>query len=281
MLYIINAFRGNVNVLSGIIFGLFSHRIIIESEVIRAVAGLGVFKHHAVTVIRLAADDSDTVVVTDVQVQIFFINFRHFFDGHDPFAVDDRHVQGFFQIFIDGMFCNFLCQTRYSFFEKIVMVDDQRNIVKIVDSLNVINFSILRKTGHGSLFLVQAQLREQSDTCAGFLSIACSRFSKRFNLADRKSSLFRWLVNIPDTFSLHGLHIAVVDQKRDRAAQGISGTVVNLDQRIFRGKEFLVGKQVCTGCRRTAAAGWRQRKHCSSITLCHQNALRTDRHIQG
>ena len=40
MLYIINAFSGNVNVLS--INILFSHRIIIETEVIRAMAGLGV-----------------------------------------------------------------------------------------------------------------------------------------------------------------------------------------------------------------------------------------------
>lgn len=71
MLYIINAFSGNVNVLSVNI--LFSHRIIIETEVIRAVAGLGVLKHYAVTVIRLAADDSNTVVVPDIQVEIFFM----------------------------------------------------------------------------------------------------------------------------------------------------------------------------------------------------------------
>lgn len=89
MLYIINAFSGNVNVLSVNI--LFSHCIIIETEVIRAVAGLGVLKHYAVTVIRLAADDSDTVVVPDIQVEIFFIDLCHFFDGHDPFAVDDSY----------------------------------------------------------------------------------------------------------------------------------------------------------------------------------------------
>ena len=86
MLYIINAFSGNVNVLSVNI--LFSHRIIIETEMIRAVAGLGVLKHYAVTVIRLAAD---TVVVPDIQVEIFFIDLCHFFDGHDPFAVDDSY----------------------------------------------------------------------------------------------------------------------------------------------------------------------------------------------
>ena len=89
MLYIINAFSGNVNVLSVNI--LFSHRIIIETEMIRAVAGLGVLKHYAVTVIRLAADDSDTVVIPDIQVEIFFIDLSYFFDGHDPFAVDDSY----------------------------------------------------------------------------------------------------------------------------------------------------------------------------------------------
>mgnify|MGYP003279690614 CR=1 FL=1 len=50
MLYIINAFSGNVNVLSVNI--LFSHRIIIETEMIRAVAGLGVLKHYAVKIGR-------------------------------------------------------------------------------------------------------------------------------------------------------------------------------------------------------------------------------------
>lgn len=242
MLYIINAFSGNVNVLSVNI--LFSHRIIIETEVIRAVAGLGVLKHYAVTVIRLAADDSDTVVVPDIQVEIFFIDLCHFFDGHDPFAVDDRHVQRFFQIFIDGMLCDLFCQSRYSFFEKIVVVDDQRNIVEIMDSLNIINFGIFRKTGESCLLLGHMQFCEQSDMCVCLLTISCGRFCKSLNFPNRKGCLFGWLINISDTLSLHGLYIAVTDQKCNCTAKSVSGTIVNLDQSIFRGKKLLVGKGV-------------------------------------
>ena len=242
MLYIINAFSGNVNVLSVNI--LFSHRIIIETEVIRAVAGLGVLKHYAVTVIRLAADDSNTVVVPDIQVEIFFIDLCHFFDGHDPFAVDDRHVQRFFQIFIDGMLCDLFCQSRYSFFEKIVVVDDQRNIVEIMDSLNIINFGIFRKAGESCLLLGHMQFCEQSDMCVCLLTISCGRFCKSLNFPNRKGCLFGWLINISDTLSLHGLYIAVTDQKCNCTAKSVSGTIVNLDQSIFRGKKLLVGKGV-------------------------------------
>ena len=206
MLYIINAFSGNVNVLSVNI--LFSHRIIIETEMIRAVAGLGVLKHYAVTVIRLAADDSDTVVVPDIQVEIFFIDLCHFFDGHDPFAVDDRHVQRFFQIFIDGMLCDLFCQSRYSFFEKIVVVDDQRNIVEIMDSLNIINFGIFRKAGENCLLLGHMQFCEQSDMCVCLLTISCGRFCKSLNFHHLKVDYKngdKWSFMEPDRMALKKL----------------------------------------------------------------------------
>ena len=75
----------------GVCRSLFPRGNVLKAEIVRLVAGLGVLKHYAVTVIRLAADDSDTVVVPDIQVEIFFIDLCHFFDGHDPFAVDDSY----------------------------------------------------------------------------------------------------------------------------------------------------------------------------------------------
>ena len=63
------------------------------------------------------------------------------------------------------MLCDLFCQSRYSFFEKIVVVDDQRNIVEIMDSLNIINFGIFRKTGESCLLLGHMQFCEQSDMC--------------------------------------------------------------------------------------------------------------------
>ena len=45
----------------------FSYCIILEAEVIRAVAGLGKFKHDAVAVVGMAAYNCHTVVVIDIQ----------------------------------------------------------------------------------------------------------------------------------------------------------------------------------------------------------------------
>ena len=142
------------------------------------------------------------------------------------------------------MLCDLFCQSRYSFFEKIVVVDDQRNIVEIMDSLNIINFGIFRKTGESCLLLGHMQFCEQSDMCVCLLTISCGRFCKSLNFPNRKGCLFGWLINISDTLSLHGLYIAVTDQKCNCTAKSVSGTIVNLDQSIFRGKKLLVGKGV-------------------------------------
>ena len=142
------------------------------------------------------------------------------------------------------MLCDLFCQSRYSFFEKIVVVDDQRNIVEIMDSLNIINFGIFRKAGESCLLLGHMQFCEQSDMCVCLLTISCGRFCKSLNFPNRKGCLFGRLINISDTLSLHGLYIAVTDQKCNCTAKSVSGTIVNLDQSIFRGKKLLVGKGV-------------------------------------
>lgn len=78
----------------------------------------------------------------------------------------------------------------------------------------------------------------------GILTVPCSRFLEGFDLSDGESSLLVWTVDIADTFSLHGLYIAVTDKKANCAAQSISGAAVGLDQGVFRGKKLLVGKSV-------------------------------------
>lgn len=57
----------------------FSHRIVIKAEIIRAVAGLCVFKHYPVAVVGLTAHDCHTVIILGIQSQVLFINFRYFF----------------------------------------------------------------------------------------------------------------------------------------------------------------------------------------------------------
>ena len=98
--------------------------------------GLGIFKHNSVAVIGLAADNGKAIVVA--KFQIFFIYLRHFFNRHDPLAVDDGNMQGIFQIFINRVFCNFRCQEGDYAFQKIIVVKNQGFIIQIMKALQVI-----------------------------------------------------------------------------------------------------------------------------------------------
>lgn len=78
----------------------------------------------------------------------------------------------------------------------------------------------------------------------GILTVPCSRFLEGFDLSDGESSLLVWTVDIADTFSLHGLYIAVTDKKTDRTSQSIAGAAVSLDQSVFGRQKLLIGKGV-------------------------------------
>lgn len=70
-------------------------------------------------------------------MKIFFINFCNLFHSHDTFAVDNGHIKHLFQIFIDRMTGNLGSKAGNGFLQKIIMVDDQRDIFKIMDTLNI------------------------------------------------------------------------------------------------------------------------------------------------
>ena len=70
----------------------FSHCIIIKTEIVRAVPGLGIFKHHTIAVVGLAADHCHAIIIICIHLQIFFINLCHLFYCHDSFAVYNRHA---------------------------------------------------------------------------------------------------------------------------------------------------------------------------------------------
>ena len=103
---------------------------------IRAVAGLGVFKLNAVGVEGLAGDDSHAVVV--VHIQIGFVHLCDPLHGHGPFAGGDSEAKRLLQIFIDGMLCDFGGQSRHQFFQKVIVIQDQRDIIQIPEPLQVV-----------------------------------------------------------------------------------------------------------------------------------------------
>ena len=57
--------------------------------------------------------------------------------------------------------------------------------------------------------------------------IADRRFLKGLNTADGVGGLRYRAIDIPDSFSLHGLDIAICYQTAYRSADGVSGTIIS------------------------------------------------------
>ena len=174
---------------------------------IRAVAGLGVFKLNAVGVEGLAGDDSHAVVV--VHIQIGFVHLCDPLHGHGPFAGGDSEAKRLLQILIDGMLCDFGGQSRHQFFQKVIVIQDQRDIIQIPEPLQVVELGSHRKAGPSGDFFARFQFGELQNLRPGLLMVAEGRFQKGFNAAYRKGGLSHGLKNIADAFPLHGLYIAV------------------------------------------------------------------------
>ena len=71
-----------------------------------SVSGLSIFKHNSVAVVGLTADNCYTIIVTDIQIEIFLINFCDFFYSHDSFTVYNSHMKRLFQILINRTLSN-------------------------------------------------------------------------------------------------------------------------------------------------------------------------------
>ena len=189
----------------------------------------------------MAADHRQAIIIVHIQLQIFLIDLRNLFHRHHPPAVDDGHVKRVFQILIDRRRSNLRAESGDGAFQKIVVVQNQRHPVQIVDSLDIVELRPRREPGFGRDPLVGGQLHEAQHPRLALFFVADGRFLEGFDAADGIGSLFHGKINIADTFSLHGLHIAVGDQAADGAPQGVSGAAVHADQRVLGGKKLAVG----------------------------------------
>lgn len=103
-------------------------------------------------------------------------------------------------------------------------------------SLQVIQFRAFRKTAPFGESGVRRHLCEENYLSSGNLPVARGRFPKSLNFSDRKSGLVNRAVNVADAFSLYCLYIPVCDQFANCAADGIPGTIILLNQSVFRRK---------------------------------------------
>lgn len=109
--------EGSVNLMDGP-----PHRVVLEPEIVGAVAGLGKFKHFPLAVVGLACNNGKAIII--VEFQIFFIDLSHFLYGHDPFRCDDRFVKCIFDIIINRPFGNLWCKSGNKILAEIIMIKD-------------------------------------------------------------------------------------------------------------------------------------------------------------
>ena len=60
------------------------------------------------------------------------------------------------------------------------------------------------------------------------MAVSRRRFPEALDFTDSKGGLFRRLVDIAYALALHGLYIAVSDQKAHSAAERVAGAAVDL-----------------------------------------------------
>ena len=220
----------------------FAHRHVLELEVVRAVAGLGVFELDAVVVEGLAGDDGHTVVI--IHFNIGFVDLGDALYRHGAFAGGDGKAKGLLQIFIDGMLCDLRRQPRNQILSEIIVIQDQRRTVQVPEALQVVQRSAQGKAGFPGNLFPRLQLGELKHLCAGRLAVADGGFQKGLDAAYGKGGLKGGLVNIAHALSLHGLYIAVGGQLGERPPDGIPGAAVFLYQGMLRRKQLLVGEHL-------------------------------------
>lgn len=216
--------------------------IVLKPEIIRAMAGLGEFKHDAVAVVGVAGDHRETVIVIYIQFQVFFIDLSDLFHGHDALAVHNGHMESVFQVFVDGTGSDFRSQAGHGALQKIVMVQNQGLAVQGMDSLDIVELSSFGKTGAGCHTAVGGELNEAEHLSGSGAAVAAGRLLKGFDAADGEGRLIHRDKDIPHSFALDGLNIAVRDQTGDSPAQGIAGAFILRNQGIFGREELSLRK---------------------------------------
>ena len=97
----------------GVCRSLFPRGNVLKAEIVRLVAGLGVLEQHPVRVEGLVYHHCHAIIA--VHIQQLFITGSCVFHRDAPFAGDDLHSKHVFNKIIDGMGCDFLCQSGYKF----------------------------------------------------------------------------------------------------------------------------------------------------------------------
>src|SRR5699024_12671900 len=105
-------------------------------------------------------------------------------------------------------------------------------------TLDIINYGFQWKACFFSDFFIDRQFHELKHFGAPFFFITDGGLFKGFDPTYHIGGLLYGAENIAHPFSMERLDISVCDQGADSSADGISGTVIDLNQGVFRREKF-------------------------------------------
>ena len=146
-----------------------------ENEAVRPVPGLSVFKYDAGSIVGVAADHSQAVII--LEIQVFFVYLGHPFHCVAPLGRYDGFVKLLLHIFIDGLLRDLLRQPPHHVGAEIIVIDNQGLSIQIPDSLHIIELG-----SHGEIRLpgnsgIRSNLAELYHLC-GVWNVSLYLYSK-------------------------------------------------------------------------------------------------------
>ena len=182
--------------------------------------GFGVFEHDAVGIEGLAGDDSQTVVIAELQTG--FVLFCSSFNRHLPFAGHDIHSKLLLDVIIDGFCSDFPGEAGDSCLEEKIRIKDKGFFFQIAYALDEIYNTAGREACLTGKLLVDGKLAAGQDFGMCMEVVSCSRFFEGFYAANREICLIDWLIDDLYTFAMDGLDIAIFHELLNGTADGIA-----------------------------------------------------------
>ena len=219
----------------------FSGCGILEAEILRVVAGLGVFEHDTVRIEGVAGDHRQTVVTLQVQarpVKGVCPLYRN-----PALAGNDLHSQLLLQIGVNGFLGNFRGQARHQFLQEIVDIQNEALSINRSYTPNHQQTASQRKTAFPGQRFIRGQRLEPKHLCDRMKLVPPRSFLKGLDAANRESGfVIDRLIDHLNTLAVDRLNISVFHKSGQRPANGIAGTIVNTDQCVFGRQQLSVKK---------------------------------------
>src|SRR5699024_9582586 len=185
----------------------FTSRGILETEILRVMAGLGVFKHDTIRIKGVAGDHRQTVVT--IQIQALPVKSVCPLYRNAALAGNDLHTQLLLQIGVNGILGNFRSQAGHQFLQKIVDVQNQAFAVNLSYTIDHQETTSQREAAFPDQRFIRRQRLAPDHPCTWAKLVPSCGCLTGLDAANRESgSVIDWPIDHLNTLSVTGLNIS-------------------------------------------------------------------------